>query len=173
MKLRSFEMPCILAYYNCQIGSVQLSAATMPTNKGPLGILPGMTFDPVRNRYFPTRDDEVPARPSPSSNSLRAGFKERLKRGRGGGGVGGTGRTVSDEGSSKVKSYKQERSATKGKKSATKAAPGQKDMTDSSSCLDRKTRRIDRTLLRATGLELGRYDPFPSPTHAETQRRRQ
>ncbi|KAJ9116388.1 hypothetical protein QFC22_004829 [Naganishia vaughanmartiniae] len=143
----------------------------MANNKGPLGILPGMTFDPVRNRYFPTRQDEAPPRPAPSSNSLRAGFKERLKRGRGGGTAAA--KTTSDQGSSDSKPRKEDRSTTKGKKPRTKAALGKEDITDSSSCLDRNIRRIDRTLLRATGLELARNDRFQSPTHAETQKRRQ
>lgn len=144
----------------------------MSANKGPLGDLPGLTYDPVRNRYFPTREDEAPARPAPSSSSLRAGFKERLKRVRGGGG-GGISRPTSEQGFSESKSLKEERSASKGKKHRTKPSPGKPDIMDSPLCLDRNVRRIDRTLLRATGLELGRYDRFTSPTHAETQKRRQ
>ncbi|KAJ9099284.1 hypothetical protein QFC21_004165 [Naganishia friedmannii] len=127
----------------------------MATSGGPLGILLGMTFDPVRNRYFPTREDEAPPRPAPSSSSLRAGFKERLKRGRGGGG-GGMGRMTSEQGSSGDKPLKEERGAIKGKKPRTKASTEKLDTAESPSCLDRNTRRIDRTLLRATGLELGR-----------------
>ncbi|KAJ9100946.1 hypothetical protein QFC19_005342 [Naganishia cerealis] len=141
----------------------------MAAHKGPLGDLPGMTFDPVRNRYFPTREEEErPVATPPEPNSLRAGFRERLKRGR------QAGRTTQAEVSGRGDVGKVESRVVKARNPRSKAAtPSRGDRKNTSSHLDPDVRRIDKTLLRTTGLDLGRYDRFPLPTHAESQKRRQ
>jgi hypothetical protein len=105
-----------------------------------LGNLPGLTYDPVKNRYFPTREEEVKPQ-----EELRRGLKQRLER-RSDGGTG-------------------ERQG-KGRKERRKKEVGVEEEQE------RKKRcpRIDRTLLRATRLQLG-YDRFSGPTSAEAQRR--
>lgn len=107
---------------------------------GPLGDLPGLAYDPVKNRYFPTREEEVKPKEEP-----RRGLKQRLERRS----------EVADEGR-KGKGRKERRK----KEKTSLEEPERKECRP----------RIDRTLLRATGLQLS-YDRFSGPTFAEAQRR--
>ncbi|WVQ72245.1 hypothetical protein IAR50_001794 [Cryptococcus sp. DSM 104548] len=46
--------------------------------QGPLGELPGMTFDPVRNRYFPTPKNPAPSPPASHSRSGPPSRKDEI-----------------------------------------------------------------------------------------------
>jgi hypothetical protein len=116
--------------------------ATQRMAAGPLGDLPGLTYDPVKNRYFPTREEDVKPKEEP-----RRGLKQRLER-----------RGTADVGNGERKS--------KGKKERRRKEVVVEDEPERKE----KCPRIDRTLLRATGLQLG-YDRFSGPTSAEAQRR--
>jgi hypothetical protein len=148
----------------------------MPPSRGPLGDLPGLTYDPVKNRYFPTPKEEPPKKAVKEDTSARGSFQQRLKNRQRDGATAakspaGNRRSRNETGE---KEDRRSRRAEKGK--AIKSALKDNDtsvMDEPTSATTRRpaANRIDRTLLRATGLQLGHHDRFSGPTFAETQRR--
>lgn len=152
-------------------------SSNMPPARGPLGDLPGLTYDPVKNRYFPTPKEEQPKKPAaPKDTSVRGSFQQRLKNRRADG--PSTAKSSPEERQSRKsiaeKEDRRSRRAKEGK--AVKSARNDIDISlpnESSLATPRRAaaNRIDRTLLRATGLQLRHHDRFSGPTFAESQRR--
>lgn len=105
--------------------------------RGPLGVLPGLAYDPIKNRYFPIRADEDP---KPTNKEEQTSVRRKLEE-------------------QKERTEKRTKRGKRVESAEVKSGNGVK-----------VGARIDRTLLRATGLQLG-YDRFSGPTSAEAQRR--
>lgn len=150
----------------------------MPPSRGPLGDLPGLTYDPVKNRYFPTREEEPPKPAVPEDTSVRGSSQQRLKNRQRDGEVKTKTLTVDQGRSSKAAGEKDDRRSRRSRegKAVNKAVNGDEnsEQHESTPSISRRpaANRIDRTLLRATGLQLGHHDRFSGPTFAESQRRK-
>lgn len=149
----------------------------MPPSRGPLGDLPGLTYDPVKNRYFPTREEEPPKPAAQEDTSVRGSFQQRLKNRQRDGAAKTKNLPADERRSSHAAGEKEDQRSRRSRegnaiKKAKDNADSQQHLSTLSTCRRPAANRIDRTLLRATGLQLGHHDRFPGPTFAETQRRK-
>lgn len=109
--------------------------------RGPLGDLPGLVWNPIKNKYFPSGADQDP---TPKPEAEPETIRQRLEK--------------------RKKAPEQRRR----KKEILERREGSRNLAAAEEPKQRT--RIDRTLLHATGLQLG-YDRFSGPTSAEAQRR--
>jgi hypothetical protein len=148
----------------------------MPPSRGPLGDLPGLTYDPVKNRYFPTPKEEPPKKAVKEDTSARGSFQQRLKN-RQRDGATATNSPAEGRRNRNETGEKEDRRSRRAKEARVVKSALEDDDTsllnEPPSATTRRpaANRIDRTLLRATGLQLGHHDRFSGPTFAETQRR--